>query len=255
MGGIGIITGGAYKHRRNKFEERKMSFAASVTRDEWVFPHTTCERTHYSNGIVPTPIQPYSFVLNALNAGLLLRSAIKAPNKLSRNAIFSFVLFELLHTFSHSVHYNRHYHEIGIHACGYLMAWTIYQYLKDHTKYELNFWNKLLIMSAIILDLSVFTTVRNIYSVGTGLNVFAFVVLQYFHILPKKQQEMMISLVIGTVILFLMFVVEKQFCRNVFLVNGFEYHPIIVEPWGLLLFQMLASFISYQAPTEQKHLF
>lgn len=206
---------------------------------EWIFPHSTCERTLASSRIV----QPISFGMNMLNAVLLLRSAAFAPDAETSHAIGSFDVFEIMHMMSHAVHFDRNLHEIGIHFCGYLMAAMVYQALTKETGYVFTSHNKLLLASMIFVDLIVFSTVRNVYSIATGLSVMAVTVAQFSPKLNKKKKNLLKVLIAGTSVLFGMFVIEKKFCPT-FLKHNFEYHPYVVETWGIILFQLLAHFIS-----------
>ena len=155
----------------------------------------------------------------------------------------SFVVFEIMHMMSHAVHFDRNLHEIGIHFCGYLMAAMVYQALRKETGYVFTSHNKLLLASMIFVDLIVFSTVRNVYSIATGLSVMAVTVAQFSPKLNKKKKNLLKVLIAGTSVLFGMFVIEKKFCPT-FLKHNFEYHPYVVETWGIILFQLLAHFIS-----------
>ena len=212
---------------------------------EWVFPHSTCERTFVNTAI----IQPYSFGMNFLNAAFLMRSAYISPTSQSRMAIASFVLFELFHMLSHAVHMDRNIHEIVIHACGYAMAITVNQAMEKETGHNLTTREKLTVLSSVFLDLIVFSSVRNIYSIATGLSVLAVTIAQYLPFMPKDKQKLMRTLVLGTIALFGMFVVEKQ-CCDIFKNWKFDYHPWIVETWGIFLFQLLARLLTSEIPSR-----
>jgi len=118
--------------------------------------------------------------MNLINAGLLARSAYLAHNIELRNALLSYVLFEIMHVLSHAVHLNRNFHEIGIHVCVYLMSFTTHCILKLETDYVLPTSRKLYIAATSVVDLIVFIRVRNIYSIATGLSLLAVTVMQYF---------------------------------------------------------------------------
>jgi hypothetical protein len=207
-----------------------------MTSSEWIFPHSTCERTLQDHLV----LQPWSFGVNLLNVALLGRYAIISQSTPARLAILSFILFEILHSFSHAIHYDRQFHEIGIHVAGYLMAITSYIALKNETKYTLTFTSKLIIFLSILIDLIIFSTVRSIYGVASGLNLLTVTVAQFFHVLQPDKRILIQRLIAGVVVLFFMFVIEKHHCAYFMRIN-FQYHPFIVEPWGLILFQMLAS--------------
>lgn len=76
-----------------------------------------------------------------------------------------------IHMMSHYMHYDKNIHEIGIHACGYLMAYTVYFALKRETGYSLSKYQKAKIFLASIIDIIVFSSIRNLYSIATGLSV------------------------------------------------------------------------------------
>ena len=206
--------------------------------DEWVFPHSTCERM-LANSLL---IQPYSFGMNMLNAALLLRSAAFAPDPESSHAILSFVVFEIVHMLSHAVHLDRNLHEVGIHFCGYLMAAMVYRTLRKRTGYVFTSINKFLLLMMISVDLITFFTVRNVYSIATGLSVLGVTVAQFLPKVGKKKKNLATMLIAGTFVLFGLFVIEKTFC-SAFLSYNFEFHPFVIEIWGILLFQLLTNFM------------
>ena len=78
--------------------------------------------------------------------------------------------------------------------------------------------------------------------------------MQYMPYVSKKKQNIMKSLVFGTFLLFMMFVIEKKYC-GYFKSISFEYHPIIIETWGLFLFQLLASFLTSTSKDRIKNEF
>jgi hypothetical protein len=205
-----------------------------MTSNEWIFPQSTCERTWSDNTI----IQPYSFIINAVNVLLLLRSAYMIETNSIRMTILSFALFEVVHT----IHLNRQLHEIGIHLCGYIMMIMIYRTLSIQTGYIFSFSNKLIVAIAIIIDIFVFFSIRSIYSIATGLLVIAIVIAQFVTSLHNEKKRILIALILGTFILFLLFIVEKNFCHT-FQQYKIEFHPFVIEIWGVFLFQLLVKFI------------
>jgi hypothetical protein len=123
------------------------------------------------------------------------------------------------------------------------MAITVHHALRNETGHTLTMREKLAILASVLLDLAVFSSVRNIYSIATGLSVLAVTIAQYLPMMPRQKQNLMKILVAGTACLFGMFVVEKQYCAT-FHSWRFEYYPWIVETWGILLFQLLARFLT-----------
>ena len=204
----------------------------------WTFPHSTCERSLRGSVVQ----QPWSFGMNLVNAGLLMKDAVNESKTEPQMALISFVIFELVHAISHSVHLNRNIHEVSVHICGYAMSITTYRVFQKKTGLKLTLAHKLPILMMVITDLIVFSTIRGIYSIATGLSVLALVVAIHIPSMSEQQQVRLLQLIVGTVVLFGMFVAENAYC-DTFLKVNFNYHPLVVETWGIFLFQMLSKLI------------
>jgi hypothetical protein len=203
----------------------------------WIFPHSTCE--HVSTvGI----IQPLSFGMNMINVLLLIRAAYFASTIASRRAIGSFVLFETIHMISHAVHLNTNIHEVGVHVCLYLMAATIFQVLYTETNYVYSRYNKFSLLFVISVDLLVFSTIRSIYSIATGLSVLVTTVIPFIPKLDGHKYTIALAMIRGVVLLVGMFIVEMNYCHQ-FQIYNIDFHPLI-ELWGILLFQLLVCFVN-----------
>lgn len=207
--------------------------------NEWIFPQSTCERTLSTNTI----IQPYSFCMNAINVLLLLYSAFLVQTNHIKITILSFALFEIVHTLSHAMHVNRHLHEISVHLCGYIMMIMIYYTLSIETGYVFSTHNKVIVACAILLDIFVFFTIRSIYSIATGLLVIAVMLMQFLSSLHTKKKNTLTALILGTFVLFILFIIEKQYC-SIFQKYHFQYHAFVIEVWGIILFQLLVQFVT-----------
>lgn len=205
---------------------------------QWTFPHSTCEKSALAGPFV----QPFSVGFNFLNAALLTRSALTATSPESRNAIASFALFEIVHTMSHAVHLNHHIHEIMVHTSLYIMAYGAFNSLKKQTSYELPRRKKMWIAASVAIDLIAFSTIRNVYSVATGLFLIAVTISQFHSQLNVAKRHQLKRLVGGAAFLLALSVVETTSC-DYFRSIDFDYHPWVIEPWGLILFQWFAAFM------------
>jgi len=208
-----------------------------VTSKKWNFPQSTCERN-----VLGSVIQPLSFAMNFANAALLTKSALSSHSLQGAGALLSFVLFEIIHTVSHMVHMSSNLHELSIHACGYLMATTMWSLLQKRTNQTLTKWEYGILGTSIVTDIIVFSSVRGVYSIFSGLSVMAFTVGIHLRSLTSSLKTKLKFLIGGVYVLAGLFYIEMKYCDDL-LNKGFDFHPWIIETWGIVLFQLLASFI------------
>ena len=82
----------------------------------YTFPFKTCE-TPNKKGIA----QPYSAFLNLISSLIILYFLFKSKSNSSKLLLFSILLFELNHTFSHTIHLNNNIQVFVTHLLAYLV--------------------------------------------------------------------------------------------------------------------------------------
>ena len=203
---------------------------------DFVFPFSTCENVNSSG------MQPVSALVNIMTT-LILVVCIFISNKMPvKIALGSFAMFEAFHAFSHIKHIPGAIQTNIVHVLGYLMSFaTLYAILalggkRSHGMAQSSI---LILMGLVALDLYVWIFVKGIYTIFTGLAIFASVVVLNHDILPRLLKRGLPFLLAGLLIIFGLFVNEHYNCERMMRYKEFPYH-IAVEIMGLVLFTALA---------------
>ena len=100
----------------------------------YLIPFNTCE-TPNLNGIA----QPYSAFFNLVSCFIIIYFLFITKNNSSKLLLFSILLFELFHTFSHTVHLNNNSQIIVTHLLAYFVnfcyLFALYNYSKIFPNY------------------------------------------------------------------------------------------------------------------------
>lgn len=204
---------------------------------QFVFPFTTCERPRKGGAAA----QPFSAAVNALAAALLLAALFRARTWPVRAALGSYALFEAWHAFSHSRHLEGRLQADVVHCLGYLMsAATLACILALSGKRGsvVAFW--LPLFALVLADVYVWARVRDVWTVFTGLAVFAFVFVGNAPLLPPPLRRRLAWMLLGLAALFALFLNERANCEAMLRRAELPYH-VAVELLGAALFYGLAS--------------
>jgi len=202
--------------------------------NKWTFPHSTCELV--SNQSIS---QPYSFSVNVVIAVLMLFESLKAKTLTTKLTIWTFILFESFHAFSHAKHINTSIQLTTIHLLGYLLALGIFCcFVKYTNRVLLPFWFVLV----ILLDIYVFLKVGKIYQVVTGFSILVSIVIIYLPHLTDFY-EYLVTLVLGVLVIIWMLYRESKNCEKWLIKNPKIPYHLQVEVLGLILFYLLAELL------------
>ncbi len=216
--------------------------------NEWTFPYKTCEK----------PIeffieQPVSFLINLASVFNLLYYAYISKILHIKHTIFSYLLFELFHTISHSKRFNAQIQTSIIHFIAYYFFVTTWSSLYFLTNKILHYNQIYFISFLVLLDLFVFFIIGGLWTVITGLTLIMSLFILYFNELPyffKKNLQQ--KLLPGLILLFLLFTNEALNCDKMMNFYIFPYHSII-EILGFYLFHLLTySFYLWSKKIEKK---
>jgi len=212
----------------------------------YLFPHSTCEthNTHKNN-----PIQPWSFYINLINAILLFIFVLVSSNyknKFVTLALFSFLLFELWHSFSHYKHLENdsQTHISIVHILGYFMTFSLYLAISQlSSNYNIPTEWMIILIFSIILDTYIFFFIHGYWTIFGGLFVISIMMGANFHKIPRVLYIYLLYLALGVIILFLLFVNEAHNCEKMKdKIGDLPFHAF-VEVLGLLLFVGLSTFL------------
>ena len=190
---------------------------------KYTFPFSTCERPQ-KNGLA----QPYSVLFNCIICIIVVYFLFQTKNKYSFFLLFSILLFELFHTFSHSVHLNSTIQTNITHLLAYLVnfAYFITLYNYSHQFPSSLFLGYLAII--IIFDLYAFNKLSFMYYLTSQFLLFFSLFIYYYRYFSKSMKSR-IPIIFGLVFLvLLLFLNESMNCEKMLkLFPHFPFHILI----------------------------
>jgi hypothetical protein len=97
--------------------------------NSYTFPFNTCEKPN-KIGIA----QPYSVFFNLLSCFIIIYFLTKTKSKYSFLLLIAILLFELFHTFSHTIHINNYSQIIITHLLAYFVNFCYFIVLYNYSK-------------------------------------------------------------------------------------------------------------------------
>jgi hypothetical protein len=199
------------------------------------FPFKTCETPHKDSIIK----QPVSAFFNILSCIILIYYIIIAKTFAIKLCLFSFLLFQAFHAFSHMHHIEGNIQTIIIHILSYLLSITSFYTLFILCKKLPSYSIILFIIILIVIDIYIFLFQNHsILGIFSGFAIIVVTYLSYYMFYPKFIKTILKYIILGLFILSLVIINEKMNCDNMIAYSNLPYHAII-EIIGLILFTSL----------------
>uniref|UniRef100_A0A6C0E3T8 YhhN-like protein n=1 Tax=viral metagenome TaxID=1070528 RepID=A0A6C0E3T8_9ZZZZ len=191
--------------------------------NEYTFPFNTCE-TPNKKGIA----QPYSAMINFLSVIIVLYFLSKTQTLHAFILLFSLLLFDLSHTFSHFTHINTRIQLILVHSLAYILNFAFLYALYKHT-------NKLPSTSLIIFllfilsfDIYAFFNLHLLCYLFTYVLFLFSIFIYYYGSLSKSIKKRLNILLILISIIYLGFINEAINCKRMLTIfPNFPFHAIV----------------------------
>jgi hypothetical protein len=207
--------------------------------EDFIFPFSTCEKPN-KRGIA----QPYSFIINLISICIILSFLFQVKNIYSFFLIFSLLIFECIHTFSHIIHLPNYIQMNIIHFFAYIvnLCYLLAFYNYTHKAPSILFICLLIIL--IIFDIYSFLFLSFVFYFTSSLLIFFSIIVYYYNYIPKNQRNYIITILsLGVLIMFL-FYNEKFNCKNMLnYLPNFPFHGLI-EIAGLAIFYFICKFFT-----------
>lgn len=209
--------------------------------DVWTFPKKTCEPEGASFCID----QPYSFLVNLTILAVLLVLFGRARTLPTRTALLCFIVFEILHAWSHARHIPGRFQLTIIHLIGYTfflsIGWCLQTRLNVLQKYwRFRYWIISLFVVLFVADVYFFLFGKYpIAQVFTSALILFSLIVICLPLMTNRLRSWWIATLISSVLVFSQIAIEARFCstwRRRF--PRFPFH-IIVELLGLCSFTLL----------------
>lgn len=207
---------------------------------KFVFPYNTAEKVN-EDSIVK---QPYSAFVNAITCIMILYFLLKTKTFHGFLLIFSILLFELFHTFSHIIHLKHIYYLQSqvLHSIALIVnATLIYSFCK-YSKKDLPVGLVIFITLLLGFDNYAFRNLHISYYINTQIIIFFTIIYYYYSYIKKFFTPFKIKLYItGFIIGYLAFMNETV--NGEYMMKNYSNIPfhVIVE---LSIFVIFYSFTS-----------
>ena len=212
--------------------------------NEWTFPKKTCESSSSSKLCI---YQPFSFLINLLILGVLFILLGKARTIPTIIALLCFILFEIIHAWSHAVHVDGKIQLTIIHLIGYTffltIAWCLqarFQIIRNYGRYI----PYLSLLFGVLLATDLYFFLRSPYpiiQVFTAYIILAALIIICIPLMKGTVKYWWIATLTLSLMVFLQIGLEARYC-SVWLARlpNFPFH-IFVELWGLVAFTVLGN--------------
>ena len=200
----------------------------------YIFPFSTCEIPKES-GIA----QPYSVFFNLLNCIMIFSFMTRSKSKNSFILILSLFLFEVYHTFSHSIHIPGNVQINVTHFLAYVINFSLLYFFKEYSSNLPH--NNFLVFYVLLIffDIYAFNNLNIVFYLFTQALLFLSVLIYNYNFLPDELKKYIpfIFIIIASIIL--LFINEIYNCEK--LIKKYPKIPfhVGIEILGLILFYLI----------------
>lgn len=204
---------------------------------EYTFPFSTCEKS--KKGIA----QPWSVAVNVVSIFIILYFLFQVKQWYAFLLIFSLLIFECVHTFSHAIHLQSYLQLNLLHVMTYVINICYLFAFYNITKKVASPLFLLYLAALVCADLYSFFFLSFMYYLTTALLIYFSILTYYYPYLPKESRHyILIILALGLTIMGL-FYNEKMLS---FMPN-FPFHAVL-EITGLFIFYFICKFFTLESP-------
>jgi len=161
---------------------------------DFTFPFNTCEIPK-KDGIA----QPHSIIINTLLCIIIFLFLLQSNNLYSRLFLFSILIFNIFHTFSHAIHISsiKNIQFLLTHYSAVLSSFFLFCLLSNITKYTLKQYQIIGLLSLLIFDIIlIYYGVSHLYNIIVFL-IILFSILTIFYKYLSNDMKKNIKYVIG----------------------------------------------------------
>ena len=205
--------------------------------NDYTFPFSTCEKKT-DDGIFA---QPYSAIANIITCFIIIYFLLKTENIHSFLLLFSILVFELFHAFSHMIHIPGTMQINITHILAYCMNIAFFNVFYNVTRFFPSYLFLLYMSCVILFDIYAFFNFSFVYYLASSSLIFISMLLYYYPILPTRVKNS-IHLIIAIILIVIGMFFNESYNCNIMLsaYPGMPYH-IIIEITGMYLFYVICS--------------
>jgi hypothetical protein len=210
-----------------------------IAMSEYTFPFNTCEPPN-KKGIA----QPYSVFFNLVSCGIIIYFLSITENLSSRLLLFSILLFEMFHTFSHSIHLPNHSQIIITHVLAYLVNFCyLYALYRYSNVFPSNAFLVYLLI-VVLFDIYAFLNLPFVFYLSSQFLLFISLFLYYYDYFTENVKTKIPIIFILTFLIVLLFINESYNCEKMLeKCSWFPFH-IFIEITAIFIVYNISSIFS-----------
>ena len=194
-----------------------------ISKNDFTFPFDTCEtpKNKYF-------AQPYSVSINFISILIVLYFLFKVHTLHAFLLLFSLLLFDISHTFSHFIHINPGIQIKLVHVLAYFLNFAFFYALYKCTKKVPCIPFIIFLIIILLFDIYAFFNLSLLYYLFTQILFFFSIFIYYYQSLPKSMKQNLNILLIIIGMIYLGFVNEVFNCKKMLeKFPNFPFHAII----------------------------
>lgn len=194
-----------------------------IGKNEYTFPFDTCEtpKNKYF-------AQPYSVTINFISTFIVIYFLLKTRTFHAFMLLFSLLLFDLSHTFSHFTHIKSSIQITLVHVLAYILNFSLFYALYKYTKKKPSIYLIIFLIVILAFDVYAFFNLSLLYYIFTQILFFFSIFIYYYHSLSKIMKKNLNILLILIGIIYLGFINEAFNCKKLLVIfPNFPFHAII----------------------------
>jgi hypothetical protein len=195
--------------------------------NKYTFPFNSCE-VPQNKGVA----QPYSTTINFILCGIIIFYLLKSNNLYSRLFLASILIFNIFHTFSHTIHikFFKNSQFLLTHFSAIVSTIFFLLLLNHITKKKLMNWQIYTLLFLYLFDIYIITQeVSHIYNIIIFLILLFLIMLFNYNYLSGKIKQSIIYIIFFSSIVLFFQIFEIFNCQ--YILKNFNYFPfhIITE--------------------------
>jgi len=189
----------------------------------YTFPFDTCE-TPKSKYFA----QPYSVAVNLCSTLVVLYFLCKTQTTHAFLLLFSLLLFDISHTFSHFTHIKSKLQITLVHVLAYLLNFAFFYALYKHTNQVPSMLFLLFLFCIVSFDVYAFFNLSLLFYIFTQILFFFSVFFYYYSALTSNMKRRLNILLFFIGLVYLGFINEAMNCKKMLTrYPTFPFHAII----------------------------
>lgn len=195
----------------------------NIDKNKYTFPFDTCEKP--TNKFIA---QPYSVTINFLSIIIILYFLCKTHTLHGFILLFSLLLFDIAHTFSHFIHIKHDIQTTLVHVLAYLLSFSLFYALYKYTKKKPSIPFIIFLLSILLFDIYAFFNLSLLYYIFTYILFLFSIFIYYYSSLSNKIKKNLNILLVIIFIAYLGFINETYNCKKMLeKFPNFPFHAII----------------------------